>query len=252
MYKIILALLVVLFIFGCSGGYTDNVVVCNKPYIKVGNDCCLDRNDNSICDKDEVVNTDVDKLEEGNVVGLPEEKEEPVRKEVEKEEPEKLEPEKVVLMKEGDSVIFNGKQISLEKIDLTSGVLEFIIDVEGVTRSLYSTRDMEIVNGVKVTALTIDNLKRTIEIKFEMLELEPNEYLIYTNKNIFVDGKEIKLRDVNSDEYILIDIIDGTLKTSIKEGKSKIIDGLEITNVNAFFRDSLSERYAIIKVTKSS
>lgn len=27
--------------------------VCNKPYIQVGSDCCLDENDNSICDTDE-------------------------------------------------------------------------------------------------------------------------------------------------------------------------------------------------------
>lgn len=27
---------------------------CNKPYIQVGDDCCLDKDDNSICDKDEM------------------------------------------------------------------------------------------------------------------------------------------------------------------------------------------------------
>ncbi len=30
-------------------------VECNEPYIKVGNECCLDQNDNSICDNDETV-----------------------------------------------------------------------------------------------------------------------------------------------------------------------------------------------------
>lgn len=30
------------------------VSVCNKPYIMVGSDCCLDKNGNSICDKDDV------------------------------------------------------------------------------------------------------------------------------------------------------------------------------------------------------
>jgi len=28
-------------------------LTCNKPYIKVGNECCLDKDDNGICDKDE-------------------------------------------------------------------------------------------------------------------------------------------------------------------------------------------------------
>jgi hypothetical protein len=32
---------------------SGNVLVCEKPYIKLNNDCCLDKNDNSICDYDE-------------------------------------------------------------------------------------------------------------------------------------------------------------------------------------------------------
>jgi len=32
---------------------TGNSVVCNKPYILVGKDCCLDRDYDNICDKDE-------------------------------------------------------------------------------------------------------------------------------------------------------------------------------------------------------
>lgn len=43
------ALLLILLLVGCS-----KVVVCNKPYILVGTDCCLDKDDNSICDKDEL------------------------------------------------------------------------------------------------------------------------------------------------------------------------------------------------------
>jgi len=31
-----------------------NEIVCNAPYIKVGNSCCLDENSNGICDSDEV------------------------------------------------------------------------------------------------------------------------------------------------------------------------------------------------------
>lgn len=38
-------------ITSCS---TQQQTVCNKPYIQVGTDCCLDKNDNSICDEDEI------------------------------------------------------------------------------------------------------------------------------------------------------------------------------------------------------
>lgn len=33
---------------------TGMAVVCNKPYIQVGTVCCLDENDNAICDRDEI------------------------------------------------------------------------------------------------------------------------------------------------------------------------------------------------------
>jgi len=42
-----LALLITLFLVSCAP------VTCGKPYIKVGNSCCLDQNDNGICDNDE-------------------------------------------------------------------------------------------------------------------------------------------------------------------------------------------------------
>ena len=31
----------------------NNVIVCNAPYIRFGSSCCLDQNNNSVCDKDE-------------------------------------------------------------------------------------------------------------------------------------------------------------------------------------------------------
>lgn len=32
---------------------SKELIVCNKPYIRFASECCLDKNDNSICDKDE-------------------------------------------------------------------------------------------------------------------------------------------------------------------------------------------------------
>lgn len=42
-------LVALIFIISC----TQEKVICNKPYIKIGTDCCLDKDDNKICDKDE-------------------------------------------------------------------------------------------------------------------------------------------------------------------------------------------------------
>lgn len=39
---------------GCSSNNNANNIICNMPYILVGEQCCLDNNSNKICDKDEV------------------------------------------------------------------------------------------------------------------------------------------------------------------------------------------------------
>ncbi|MFH0859889.1 MAG: hypothetical protein V1921_01680 [Candidatus Altiarchaeota archaeon] len=44
-------------LFGSSEEPAGDGVVCEKPYIRVGIDCCLDANDNSICDSDEETTT---------------------------------------------------------------------------------------------------------------------------------------------------------------------------------------------------
>ncbi len=41
--------------YGITNANSQEKVVCNSPYIKVGNSCCLDENYNQICDNDEVV-----------------------------------------------------------------------------------------------------------------------------------------------------------------------------------------------------
>ncbi|MBI2134386.1 hypothetical protein HYU09_00200 [Candidatus Woesearchaeota archaeon] len=51
-YAISLLILFAFLVSACSPQAKQPV--CNKPYILVGNDCCLDKDDNSICDKDEV------------------------------------------------------------------------------------------------------------------------------------------------------------------------------------------------------
>jgi hypothetical protein len=50
MKYMIIFLILIMFVLSSCGG---NSIQCDKPYIRVGTACCLDRNDNSICDKDE-------------------------------------------------------------------------------------------------------------------------------------------------------------------------------------------------------
>ena len=43
---------------GCQGDWdldADDIIVCESPYMRFATGCCLDQNNNGICDSDEVV-----------------------------------------------------------------------------------------------------------------------------------------------------------------------------------------------------
>lgn len=60
--KLFILLALVVFLVGCATQSAQTV--CNKPYILVGNDCCLDKDDNSICDKDEQQKVETSEVKE--------------------------------------------------------------------------------------------------------------------------------------------------------------------------------------------
>lgn len=52
-YIVAISFLVLILINACTQGTTQEEIVCNPPYIQVGTSCCLDGNNNQICDTDE-------------------------------------------------------------------------------------------------------------------------------------------------------------------------------------------------------
>lgn len=62
---------------GCTLQQPHINVVCNKPYIQIGTECCLDNNNNSVCDKDESISQDNKTDTQGQPSILTEEPEEP-------------------------------------------------------------------------------------------------------------------------------------------------------------------------------
>ncbi len=62
MYILLGLLVIIALIVGCSSNNTppsntNSNLVCEKPYIVVNGDCCLDENSNEICDKNEAAKT---------------------------------------------------------------------------------------------------------------------------------------------------------------------------------------------------
>ncbi len=222
---LILGLFLTAALFSGCGGATTNAIVCNKPYILVGSSCCLDANDNKICDKDET--------------------EEP-------ETPSTPEPEPQVQtefkLSKGESIEAFGKTFTLVDFTIFQGKLETVVDVDGMTWVIQETKKPEIVNGLKVTPVSVDKLQSYIVISIEPFKLKTDEYLFKIDEEQVILGRVLVLRNVQDDDGVLIEASDSTTDIFVMPGETKVYEGLKITNVEGFYRLVSAERYAILKV----
>jgi len=234
LYIALIALIVVfsaLFV-GCAVETpTGNAIVCNKPYILVGSSCCLDANDNRVCDKDETQNP----------VETP---------------PVPTPPSETVnefKLSKNDIVSVAGKKFALLDFSTFQGRLEAVVNVDGIERTLYETKKSEIVNGLRVTPLSVDRLLTYIVIKVEPFKLQPDEYFFEVDVDNLFLGKVVRLRDVQDDNGILVQVVDGDAETNVflMPSDSKVVDGLRITNIDSFYRAVKAERYAILKIANA-
>lgn len=223
---VVLVALVVVLLAGCaSKAPTGGAVVCNKPYILVGNSCCLDSNVNGICDADE---------------------QKPAAP-VEEPKPEPVLSDEFKLVK-GDSVKVAGKIFTLVDYSIFQGKLETVVDVDGMEKIIYGTKEPEVVNGLRITPLSVDRLQTYILVNVEPLKLQADEYLLEVDKDTVVLGERLRLRDVQDDNGVLVENADSDIRVFVMPGITKTLDGLRITNVESFFRTVKSERYAILKI----
>jgi len=245
--KTLFALLIIsaLLLSGCKGGITGGAVVCNRPYILVGVECCLDQNDNLVCDKDE-------SEPEAEPVEPPKADLTPVV-EVKTEEPVKNEPSlqtNEYYLKVNQPVLFEKKTVKLTAISNVP-VLKLTINIDGQERDIEGTKDAQLINGIKVTVLKYLNLENAITAKIENLNLQSGEYLITTRKDLEIPDKGITLHlsDVKDEGKIAVQIIGDSLETLlIEEGKTKTFGTVQITNLDGFESGYKIEQQAIIKV----
>jgi hypothetical protein len=237
-----LLVVAVLMISGFKGGITGGAITCNTPYMLVGTDCCLDSNDNKICDEDET---------EPNAELLEPPREEiPTTTEQTPETPQTTNELKITL---GKSIQFDGKTVTLVGVENLPR-LKGIYDVDGVEREVYDTKDTELVNGIKITNLKYFNLENGFLIKLEKLVLGEGEYLINTRNDLTIEGKTFSLYDVTESEDVrkIILHITGTDvesgKLILEEGETETFAGLKITNLYAFPSGFKLDRQAIIQV----
>lgn len=215
---------------GCTT--TNNAqVVCTKPYILVGTSCCLDENNNGICDKDEQSQSPV-----VNPIPTPTPTPAPT-------------PTTEYTLVQGDKITVGGKTLTLVDFSIFQGMLDTVVDVDGVTRDIYETNKPEIINGLRVTPINVDRLQTQVTLDVRPFTLGPDEYLLEMNAGQVILGKTLVLREVQDDNGILVELTELEKgNVFVMPGDTKQIDGVKITNVESFYRSGHGERYAVVKV----
>ncbi|MDP6642246.1 MAG: hypothetical protein QGF74_02630 [Candidatus Nanoarchaeia archaeon] len=249
---IVLFLLSLLFISACV---KETVIkessFCKDPYFEYKEgECCLDKSNNSICDKDEIKVQETLVLEELEVEEIIVEEPE-VEEEIQEPvlETEKLE-EGNYQLSIGDTIKFNNVEIKLISLDVGEN-LNAVFDVGGKLTTIYGTKTQDIVGDVSLFIDTIIGVGDdvSISIKVEEFGLETNSYLVKTEDVLNIGGKQIIIRSIlkEKENVILLDI-DEDLKQRLLEGKTKTFDNIEITNVKIFFKGTKIDNYAILEI----
>ncbi len=214
---LIFLLITFVFITGCT--------TCNKPYIKVGNECCLDNNDNSICDADENIAKEAPKEE---TLGS---------------------DEYQFKINEVKMLAQWGKEVKLISVDNDGKIVVKVNDVE---RDIKETKYMEIIDGLEITNqrinFDIDPNKIYVILKINMYVEKPNEYLVKIDKPITVKINTIIFKEVDPKDHSIQVSVNNKNYIRIREGYTENIENLQITNVKAFPRDIRYENYAILKI----
>lgn len=248
---IVFLLLAILFISACAKETVINESsFCKKPYFEFKKgECCLDNNNNSICDESEPKEerTEMPVPQENVKEAIVEETKEPEPVIITPEEPK----EETFKMAVGDTVKFNKLDIKLLELNIGEN-LNAVFDVGGKKTTIFNTKNIDIVGDISIYIDTIagsgDDTSLNLIVK--KYTLDPDSYLIRFGDTLNIGGKIIYIRDITKGEKemaILIDVGE-LLKERVQEGKSKSYDNVEITNIKVFFKGSKLENYALLKI----
>jgi len=157
-------------------------------------------------------------------------------------------PSDIFVLKKEESIHVFGKKVTLDDV-FDDG--KTVVDVNGIAREIKSTKYLEIIDGLEVIVQSInfvvtDPDSSSATLKINPLTLNNSEYLFFVDEPQVVYDVEVTLEGVTP-SYILVDT-DDVLGMKIYPGSSKIISGLNITNVRVFPHGIRAEDYAILRI----
>lgn len=137
-----------------------------------------------------------------------------------------------------------GKTLKVLSIKRDIGVK---VDVDGQQGLIVSTKNFEVVNGIKVETLKTDfsnSDKPTATIKAEEFKLGEHEYLF--DGLLTLNNKNIKLKEVGED-YVWIEVGTNSAEKALLNTE-KTINGFSFKLLKSFYLDSERQPYVWIKI----
>jgi len=149
------------------------------------------------------------------------------------------------LLEVGDSVEENGKTITLENV--ASSGLTVMVDIDG---TLYTITKKEIHYGITINVISTfySDVLSERAVKLYIKALSGDEYLLRIDGFTVIDEKVVTLKNVGSSGAVIVEI-DGTAYTITG---TETHEGLKITVLDYYYSDTLSERYAVLKIVAST
>lgn len=151
------------------------------------------------------------------------------------------------LMTPESKVTIAGKLVTMKEMTFDYDIT-FVVD--GHEYMVSETNKPDILEGIEITVKKVSfdpEGKETYAIT-KIVQYTPgaNEYLMYLEDATTVGGKAIKLTAFNSDGSIYVRV--ESTEDRIREGETKTIRDLKITNVKTNLRAITSEKYSILRI----
>lgn len=152
-------------------------------------------------------------------------------------------------MKVGDMFNINGKILKLDNVGNGGDIL---VNVDGISEQI-TKYDAANINGLGIQILRTDyqyeKAKRAARLR--IVALDNDEYFFNPGKKVYLGSAErmLKLENVGNTGSAVVNV-DGVVVT-VGSGQTKKINGIEITNKNAFYESTILKRSAVIKAKLS-
>jgi hypothetical protein len=158
--------------------------------------------------------------------------------------------EKVVTLTEGDTLTYNGYDITVEKLSRND---KLILKIGDQIRVIDETKTDLVVYDIVVYVEQFDFDNSKASVRFKPLVLGDNEYLLKIRGTVDISGSIVTLDQISTDDlhYVTVNVYTSYKQQEsgrVKQGETRVIGDVKVTNIKTNPRAISLEKYAILRL----